>query len=178
MQEKTITILFDPDNFLRSRKNIWSFSNKKFVKIHAIFGAWAIILFIISLSTKDQSSFAFGIISGYLFYVLLRWFGFYERRVKFLNKSRNYAKRFEKEAMACTFTFSENEIEYQDKEKLYKLSWSLFKPYIIFKDSIFLIAKDSSTIVFTINRAEVDNENYSEICDILKDKIGFDKVAR
>lgn len=80
--------------------------------------------------------------------------------------------------MACTFTFSENEIEYQDKEKLYKLSWSLFKPYIIFKDSIFLIAKDSSTIVFTINRAEVDNENYSEICDILKDKIGFDKVAR
>ena len=131
MQEKIITIPFDQDRFLKAQKNIWVFSNKKFVKMHVLFGVWAVVLFIINLIIRDQSPFAIGITSGYLFYVLLRWSGFYERRFKFLNKSKNCAKRFEQEAMVCTFVFSENEIEYQDKEKLYKLSWSLFNPYEI-----------------------------------------------
>jgi hypothetical protein len=179
MQEKTITILFDHDRFLKAQKNIWAFSNKKFVKLYVLFGAWAVILFIINfLNTREESSFVTGITSGYLFYVVLRWAGFYERRFKFLNKSKNCAKRFEQEAMVCTFTFSENQIEYQDKEKLYKLSWLLFKPYVIFKDSIFFMARDSGAVMFSISRSEVDDENYSEICDILKDKIGLDKVMK
>jgi hypothetical protein len=132
----------------------------------------------LNLIIRDQSPFAIGITSGYLFYVLLRWSGFYERRFKFLNKSKNCAKRFEQEAMVCTFVFSENEIEYQDKEKLYKLSWSLFNPYVIFKDSIFLTVRDSGAVMFTISRSEVNEETYSEIGDLLKEKIGFDKLMK
>jgi hypothetical protein len=80
--------------------------------------------------------------------------------------------------MPCTFTFADNEIEYRDKEKLYKLNWSLFNPYLIFKEHIILISKDTKTIMFTIGKNEVGDGNYSEICDILKEKIGFDAVMK
>ena len=88
------------------------------------------------------------------------------------------AKRCEKETIECTFTFSENDLEYQDKEKLYKLNWPLFNPYIIFKDTILLTAKDTRAVMFTISKDEVNENDYSEICDILKEKIGFDKVLK
>jgi hypothetical protein len=80
--------------------------------------------------------------------------------------------------MGCTFTLCENELEYQDKEKLYKLNWSLFNPYIIFKDTILLTAKDTRAVMFTIGKSEIDEEHYLEICDILKGKIGFDKILK
>jgi len=179
MQPKTIKIAFNNDHFLDSRKIIWTFSNKKAVKTYTIFTIWAILLLGIDfLNKSSKTSIEAGVIYGYVFYLLLSWFGLLERRVKFLKKGKLWAKRFEKESRECTFTLLEHELEYQDKEKLYKLNWSLFNPYIIFKDTILLIAKDTRVVMFTMSKSEVDDENYSEICDILKDKIGFDKVMK
>ena len=77
--------------------------------------------------------------------------------------------------MDCSFILGENDLEYQDKEKMYKLNWSLFNPYIIFKDTILLIAKDTGGIMFTISINDVGIENYHEICVILGDKLGRNK---
>jgi len=173
MQPKTIKIAFNKNYFLDSRKIIWTFSNKKLVKTYTIFTIWAIVLLGIDfLNKSSKTSIEAGIIYGYFFYMLLSWFGFLERRVKFLKKSKLCANRFEKESMECTFTLLENELEYQDKEKTYKLNWSLFNPYIIFKDTILFIAKDTRGVMFTMNKSEIGDETYSEICEILKAKIG------
>ena len=88
------------------------------------------------------------------------------------------AKRFEKKSMECTFTFLENELECQDQEKLFKLNWTLFNAYIIFNDTILLIAKDTRGVMFAISKNEIGDENFMEIGDILRAKIGFDMVLK
>jgi hypothetical protein len=179
MHAKTIKITFNNDHFLDSRKIIWAFSNKKAIKIYTIFTIWAILLLGIDfLNKSNKTSIESGIIYGYLFYMLLSWLGLLERRIKFLRKGKLWAKRFEKESIECRFMFLENELEYQDKEKLYKLNWSLFNPYIIFKDTILLTTKDTRAVLFSIGKNEIDEDNYSELCDILNEKIGFDKVLK
>lgn len=74
--------------------------------------------------------------------------------------------------MECTFTLHEHELEYQDKEKLYKLNWPLFKSYLVFKDTILLIAKDSGGILFAVSRKQLGETDYQEVCNILDAKIG------
>jgi hypothetical protein len=180
MQPKIIKIEFNHDNFLRSQKTIWKFSNKKFIKSHITFTVWAALILSIDLfvNQKNHSPVSLGIICGYFFYILLGWFGFYERRVRFFKKRKNTAKRLEQESMDCIITFSENEIEYYDKEKLLKLNWSLFNPYLVFKDIIILIEKEAGGIMFTIDKNEISDTDYQELCVVLDNKIGFDKIIK
>jgi len=174
MQEKIISIPFDHDKFLKSQKIIWSFSFKKVLKSYIIYTVIPIILLVIGLKTESTDRFPVGIIFGsaMLFYILLKWSEVFEKRNKYLTRIRIISERFNQESMECTFIFSENEIEYKDKEKYYKLNWSLFNPYLIFKDTIFLISKDTEAIQFTFSRDEMSDENYNEICIILEEKIG------
>ena len=174
MQPKTIKTPFNKDNFLNSQRTIWTFSNKKRIKLYIIFTIWAVLLiFIYRTPNKNTTdSIGSGIVYGYVFYMILYWVGFYERKIRFFKKSRTCATRFEKESMECTFTLNEHELEYQDLEKTYKLNWSLFNPYIVFKETILLMAKDSGGIIFTLSRKELGETDYQDVCNILNDKIG------
>jgi hypothetical protein len=180
MQEKIITIPFNYNEFLKSQKTIWSYSLKKVIDRYIIYSIIPIIILAIGIKTELKDPFPLATIIGcvLLIYILIKWSGLYQSRKKFFKRTEAVAKRYAKDSIERVFVFYEDKIEYQDKEKLYKLNWSLFKPYIVFKDYIFLIAKDSGTVMFTISKSEVGDENYSEMCDILKEKIGFDKVLK
>jgi hypothetical protein len=180
MQEKTITIPFDLNEFRRSQKIIWSFSYKKVIKGYILYSITSAIILTIEYASEGKDPFQVGIILGWALFIysLLKWSELFERRKKYFERVEIALNRFAEESMSCTFTFAENEIEYRDKEKLYRLNCSLFDPYLILKDHILLIAQDTKTIMFTIGKNEVGNENYSEICDILNEKIGFDKALK
>jgi hypothetical protein len=180
MQEKTITIPFDRDEFLKSQKIIWLFSFKKIIKSYLLYTIAPIIILTLEYTSEIKEPFSLGLFIGWglLIYASLKWNEFFQKRKAFFKRAEIFANRYAQESIDCTFTFSKNVIQYEDNEKLYKLNWSLFDPYITFRNSILLIAKDMDSIMFTIGKNEVGNENYSEICDFLKDKIGFDKVIK
>jgi hypothetical protein len=73
--------------------------------------------------------------------------------------------------MDCSYIFSDEGITYKDKEKLLQLSWSLFNPFLTFKDSIILTLKDQGSIMFTLSKQEIGDKNYQEIQTLLKEKI-------
>ena len=172
MQPKTIKIDFNKEHFFDSQKIIWAFSNRKNLRIYKIFTIWAIILLGIHfLNKNNNSSVEAGILYGYSFYIVMNWLGLLERRIRFLKKRKLCATRFEKESMECTYILDKDELQYQDKEKMFKLNWSLFNPYIIFKETILLIAKDNGGITFTLSRKELGETDYQEVCNILNEKI-------
>ena len=145
MQEKIIEIPFNYQNFMDSQKLIWSYSSKKFIQNHVLYTILGILVLSIGLKHDDKNGFplltALG--GGFVYYILASWMGFYERRVRFFKRIKNYIDRNKQESRCCRFIFSDYGIEYQDHEKLYKLSWPLFRPYLIFKDNIMLTLKDS-----------------------------------
>lgn len=167
---KTIKIAFNKDYFFDCQKIIWTFSNKKTVRFYAILTIWVIVL--LGITFLNKNSIEAGILYGCFFYIFLSWFSLLERRIKFLKRRKTSANRFEKESLECTFTLDDNGLEYQDKEKIFKLNWSLFNPYIIFKETILLIAKDTGGIMFTLSRKELGETDYHEVCNILNNKIG------
>lgn len=91
MFPKTIRIAYNKDYFLDSQKIIWAFSNKKRGKTLTLFTAWAVLLAgIDQIFSKDiKGPISFGIIYGYLFYMLLGWLGLLQRRIRFLRKVKN-----------------------------------------------------------------------------------------
>lgn len=115
-----------------------------------------------------------GIIAGFglLIYVLLKWSELYNNRKKFFDQTYLFGVRYKQDSMDCKYILSEEFIIYEDKEKLYRLNWSIFNPYIIFKDTILLSAKDIEGVMFSISRKELGDEDYQEVSNILNDKIG------
>lgn len=75
------------------------------------------------------------------------------------------------EIKSCTYTFTDESIEYQDDEKTYKVKWSVFKPSLILEDNILLFIKGSESASFMLNKEEIGEQNFLEVCEILKEKI-------
>jgi hypothetical protein len=173
MEEKTISIPFNHEDFIRNQKVKWSFQFKKALNNYITYTIIPIPIFIMGFLLQEFYINLVGFL--FLFYIALKWIELFQKRKKYFKNIRNLAKRYEQESMDCTFTISQNGIQYLDKEKLYKMNWSLFNPYLIFKDTIILTAKDSETIMFTISRNDVGIENYQEICAILEDIVGKNK---
>jgi len=178
MQPKTVIIPFNYGNFIKTQEIIWAYANRRFVKIYSFFALLALILLVVNLieDQRAQTAVSLGIVYGYAFYILMGWAGFYERKVKFMKKRKDCAKRFQDQSLECTFTFSEDALEYKDNEKLFRLSWSLFTPCAVFKDTLLLIAKDSGGVMLTISRDEVGADDYNEISALFDSKIGFLKA--
>jgi hypothetical protein len=108
----------------------------------------------------------------------LKWIELFEKRKKFFKRAKNYSARLEQDEKDCTFSFNDNAIEYQDIEKSYRLNWSMFNPYLTYKDTILLTEIDTKGIIFSISKSEIGDENYNELCAILDDKVGFDKTIK
>jgi hypothetical protein len=178
MQPKIIKIPFNYDNFIECQKTVWSFSLKKVIKNYLIYTILPLVVLIVDFASDKVDNVGIIIGSGLLVYVILKWIDLFERRKKFFKRAKNYSARLEQDAKDCTFSFNESAIEYQDKEKSYRLNWSLFNPYLTYKNTILLTEIDTKGIIFSISKSEVGDENYQELCTILADKIGFDKAIK
>jgi len=173
MQEKVIQIPFNSKFFLESHKAIWDFSNKKHLKLYAFYTILSLLTLISGWNFDRRDAFPVGIALGssLLFYFFVKWVEFFERRVKYFSKVKTKAVRFAQESMESTYIFSDNGFECTDKEKSFKLVWSLFKPITIYKDNILLFLKDGG-VIFSIGRSELGGTEYDELCDILREKFG------
>ncbi len=180
MAEKTISIPFDYNNFVASQRNIWLYSLKKVLDGYIIYSAITIITLAIGIKTELKDPFPLTTIIGciLLIYISIKWHGLYKSKEKFFKRTKNLAKRYEQNAIDGIFVFREDKIEYKDTEKEYRLNWSLFKPYIIFKDYILLKAKDTDTVFFSFGKNEMSSEDYSELCSILKERVGFNEMRK
>jgi hypothetical protein len=173
MQEITIQIPFDRQDFIRTQKLVWEFMNKKYIKSNTIYTMLSIISAFVLLRPETEIRFPFytAIISGCLFYFLYSWVGFYERRVRFFKRVKNLANNSATNS-GCSFIFSDYSIEYSDAEKLYKHCWPLFSRFIIIDDTILIILKESSAVLFTLSKKELGEGNYAAVCELLKEKLG------
>lgn len=172
MQEKIIQIPFNSKFFLASHKAIWSFSVRKSFVRNIGFTLLAFFLLAINLMFERQDDpVGSMLVGGYLIYMIMYWIGLFERRVKHFSKLKKKAIHFEKESMESTYIFSDNGFECTDKEKSFKLVWSLFKPITVYKNNILLSLKDGG-VIFAIGKAELGDIDYDVLCEILKSKIG------
>ncbi|MBV8389117.1 MAG: hypothetical protein JO080_04895 [Mucilaginibacter sp.] len=174
--EKTISIPFDYNNFLRSRSVTWLFSLKKATKYYIFNSLTAIIIILFEFITKGNDPLPpVGIIVafGLLIYALLKWNELYSRRKKFFDQTYLFGARYKEESMDCKYFLSDEFITYEDKEKFYRLNWSIFNPYVIFKDTILLSGKDIEGVMFTLSKKELGETDYREVCNILDAKIGI-----
>ncbi|WP_179412359.1 hypothetical protein HDF19_03775 [Mucilaginibacter sp. E4BP6] len=174
MQEITIQIPFDYQDFIKSQKLVWGFMSKGFIKNNTIYVIVAILCLIVALEPINRERFPLFIsfAGGYLFYMLSSWMGFYERRTKFFKRVKNLANNSAVNASGCSFIFSDYGIEYSDAEKLYKHSWSLFGRFVIIDATILIILKETSTVLFTLSKKELGDSDYTAVCEVLKEKLG------
>jgi hypothetical protein len=170
MQEKVITIPFNASFFLNGQKAIWAFLVSKSIERNIFFTLLAASLLAINLMFERRSGFLWITMfnGGYLFYMIFFWIGLFERKVKYLRRTKKQALHHEEEEMVSTFVFSDNGLEYTDNEKSFKFIWALFKPIVLYKDNILLILKDGGTIC-SIGRLEIGEADFDELC---KNKIG------
>jgi hypothetical protein len=170
MQQKVIKLQFNTKFFLNTHKAIWAFSGNKKIAPNIFYTVLAIFCLTVGFTPKKDDfplTTVFG--GGYLFYMILIWIGFFERRIRFFKKVKKYAVRYEQERLESTYIFSDDEFQYSDKEKTFRLSWALFKPVVIFKDNILLTLIDGG-MSFALSREELGEEDYIELCFILKTK--------
>ena len=174
MAEKIISIPFDYNNFLQIRSTIWLFSVKRIIKHYIFYTIIPVIILAFEFTSKEKDPLPVGIIAGFglLIYALLKWGELYNNRKRFFDQTYLFGVRYKQDSMDCKYILSEEFIIYEDKEKLYRLNWSIFNPYIIFKDTILLSAKDIEGVMFSISRKELGDEDYQEVSNILNDKIG------
>ena len=174
MQDLIIKIPFNSQRFMENQKIIWNYSNRKFIKTSAIYTLIAILVLTMGLNTEHGNSFPFSTALGlgYLFYIIMSFIGYIERRIRFFKKTDRFIKANQDAPMDCHFIFNDYGIEYQDKEKTYKLSWHLFKPSLLHKGNILLILKDQVGVSFLLNKDELATDQYFEVRNLLNDKLG------
>jgi hypothetical protein len=175
MQEIRLQVPFDHQDFIRTQKLVWKFMNKKFIKTNLTYTIVSIFLTLLFLLTPGELSHYpvyTTIVCGSLFYFLYSWVGFYERRVRFFSRVKNIAGNDAINAIGCIFIFSDYGIEYSDAEKLYKHSWPLFSRFVIIDDTILILLKESSAVLFTLSKKELGDSNYTAVCEVLTEKLG------
>jgi hypothetical protein len=174
MQEKTIHIPFNRTLFMASQRNLWELSAKKHYLSFTIYTVVALFCLLtgIKLETKGEFPICQILGGGLLFYMCMRWAGLFERRAMYLKIANKAGDRFEKETMDCTYIFNDDGVEYQDKEKLFRLKWHLFKPLSIVKDTILLTLREPVATMFTISRQELGDAGFNELVEVLKEKMG------
>jgi hypothetical protein len=174
MQEKVITVPFNYEGFLKSQKIIWLFSLKRNIKYYILYSLVPIIMLTIEYNSKIKEPFSLGLFVGWglFIYSLLKWSEFFQKRKIFFDRVYLFANRYREESMDCKFILSDQHIAYEDKEKFYRLNWSIFNPYLIFKDTILLSAKDTEGVMLSLSKKELGETDYQDVCSILNNKIG------
>ncbi|WP_461450227.1 hypothetical protein [Mucilaginibacter sp.] len=174
MQEITIQIPFDNQEFIRGQNTAWKYMSKGFIKNNTIYVVIAVICLAVAFEPVNRERYPLFIsfAGGYLFYLLASWMGFYERRSKFIKRVNNLANNKVINDSGSSLIFSDYGIEYADAEKLYKHSWPLFSRFLIIDDTILIILKESSAVLFTLTKKELGIDNYNIVNEILKAKLG------
>ncbi|MFC0517602.1 hypothetical protein ACFFGT_25540 [Mucilaginibacter angelicae] len=174
MSEKIITIPFNYDHFLQSRRIYQDYYAKKFYGRNVWFTIFGIVCFLMVWALNDHKEITGLALTGaYLIYILLVWMGFFERRFKFSRRSKAQAKLLKAtENVVAIYTFTPDRLTYNDHEKAYSFNWQLFKPFEVYKNHILLSLKENDSLLFILGRQELGDDDYFAVQEILKEKTG------
>jgi len=149
-----------------ARKLIWNFSNRKFISSQIKYIVLALISLMTGIFGKDWISMGLG--AGFLFYIVLSCGGYYERKLRFLKKSKRYISF---DGSNYTFKLNDDAFEYEDMEKLLRLDWSLFHSVKEYKSNILVFLKDEGVASFIFSKKELGEDIYQEVFTFFKEKI-------
>lgn len=169
MQDLIINIPFNYEIFIRNNKLKWRLAYRKTLRSNIFYTALSVCILIGGLFNDISDPIISIIAGGFLFYILLSWAGILERLSKFHKLIYQHANEYKEQQMDCTYTFTDEDIIYNDKEKTFRFNWSLCVSFNIYKDHILINLRDSM-VMFIISREEVSGEQYQEIKHILTEK--------
>ena len=141
MEEKVIHIPFNYNFFMESRRDVWVFYFKKSANSYYTYSLLAVIFLIIGWFVDRNGGIPFCTLIGVglSVYMLIYWYNLYKSKKRYFIKNKLHAEKHQQESLDAIFTFSENGLQYQDKDRSYKMNWRLFAPLVIFRDNIFFI---------------------------------------
>jgi hypothetical protein len=171
--EKTVSIPFNFDLFLQCRKVYWAYNAKNFYSGNIKLGVFSLLCFLIVWGLNDgKDNVGVALTGGYVFYMLAIWMGFFERRLKFFKQSKMKVAHLQTNAAVSTYQFTPDRIIYNDHEQSYSFNWELIKPFEVYKDYLLLSSKENNSLLFMLGRAELGDNDYLAIREILKEKTG------
>ena len=173
MEEIVLDIPFDNDDFQESAKVIWSFSNQKRLKWNIICAVLSVILLIELIFFNDvYTNFPLvWFFTGYPFYVGINWVGYFERRVRYFKKIKNYPIGKSNEALSCHIVLSDYGIQCQGSLILQKVSWSLLKFSKVSDSHLLLILKDDNRVFTCFSKKNLGDANFQKLQSVLAEKL-------
>jgi hypothetical protein len=166
MKETIVKTTFDYQDFIACQKLIWRYAAKKFIGAYVFYTAFSILCLVVGLQFNDTISA--GVAGGFLFYVMLSWVAFFNKKTLFFKRLKRY-KAFE--GGNCTYSFLDEAFEYQDPEKLLRLNWSAFRAFVEYKGHIMVFLKDGASPNFAFSKKEMGDEDYGQIIVFLEGKM-------
>jgi hypothetical protein len=174
MQDKVVKIPFNYKTYTAKQKDIWAFLFKKVVKKYVIFSVLPILILTTGFFIYQSKAYPFVVLLGLglLIYILIKWSYVYQHKKESFLSVEKFSEKYEKELVGYSIILSDFGFEYQDSGKSSRLKWDLFKPVEIFRNIIILTLKDGDSYYFTIAREEIGDEDFKDICNILKERLG------
>jgi|GEM_PF-2446884 len=183
MQELTFNLPFDATIFLHHQKLKWQvFVKKKYSRYIYFYGTITIILLIVLVNLllgngKPYSDAFFAVTLFLLIYnILTPWASIYKSRKRFFDAANKIAFDPEREKFKSKYSFNDEGVTYEDSERFYKMKWSLFKPFYVYKDTLFLTSEEHETIFFMLGRTDVEESLFNNIHEFLKEHVGLKKI--
>jgi hypothetical protein len=170
MKETIVKTAFSYQAFTNSQKMIWRYAAKSFIGAYVFYMAFSILCLTIGVRYNDPISA--GVAGGFLFYVVLSWLAFFNKRTLFFKRLKRYTAF---EGGDCTYSFLDEAFEYQDPEKLLRLNWSAFRSFVEYQDHIMVFLKDGASPNFAFGKTEMGDEAYAQIVAFLEGKMGRGK---
>ena len=174
MQEKVVNITFNRDAYIDGQKIIWSLMYKGVSGSYMIYIAATVLVLIVGIVVDSRGGFPITSIIGVgmVITILMRFRHVHVVKKAFFGKAWATARKYEEDLIEYTYTFNDYGLTYRDKERALTLSWPLFEPLTLLDDAVVLYLKEEDKIHAIITRAEIGDEHYYKLYEILKEKVG------
>src|SRR5476651_1670400 len=160
MQDKTISIPFNSQSYLRKQKVVWALILKAVVVSYIIYTAVTLLVLGTGIAVDTKGGFPIISLLGIimLITILLKYRTLYTTRKSFYSKARYIANKHQQEGIIQTFTFTADALIYRDQYRELKLRWPLFEPVTSVKDIILLRTKYDEQIILQLSGDDVDTQ--------------------
>jgi hypothetical protein len=166
---------FNAEYFLNKHKQIWKYSYHRHRGTYFTHSILVLVILLTGIQLDRSAHFPTGTLIGiaYFVYVFYMWLIFFSRKKKYFQTVANYSERYQQKQLKYTYSFSDFGIGYEDNDQSYKITWSLLKPVVDFQNVLLIISKDTNHVLFSISKKEINDLEYSNLFELLKEKTGL-----
>lgn len=165
---------FIKDEFVKANDIKFQIRWFKYKKQMIRFSIAAVLLLVIGILLVDD----YQPLNGFIFFgggaavlTIFMLFRYSSAKRKYTLQVETLADKFELEKMDCIFEFNSDKMCYEDKEKRFELSWTLFSHYFFFKDYLIVVINNSIVDTFIFKKNDDNDEDYDKILEFIKAKL-------